>query len=162
MALATLLLLTPLLLLAVLDGQPQAWKHAFPLTMRNITDAGSPILLRPRKSACTIPVLYFLLYLSLPDACQPTMASAKKIPTGPAAAAAAPSLPVKPTEDTPTYMISINHGLTANVGFWNARPLLQLPSRAQDHNGAPRAILVSLELAKLDALDWDISRGRPS
>ena len=42
-ALATLLLLTPVLLLAVLDGQSQAWKHAVPLTVRNITDAGSPI-----------------------------------------------------------------------------------------------------------------------
>ena len=42
-ALATLLLLTPVLLLDVKDGQSQAWKHAVPLTMQDITDAGSPI-----------------------------------------------------------------------------------------------------------------------
>ena len=42
-ALATLLLLTPVLLLAVMDSQSQAWKHAVPLTVWNITDAGGPI-----------------------------------------------------------------------------------------------------------------------
>ena len=42
-ALATLLLLTPVLLLDVMDGQSQAWKHAVPLTVQDITDAGSPI-----------------------------------------------------------------------------------------------------------------------
>ena len=53
-------------------------------------------------------------------------------------------------------MISSNHGLTAYVGFWNSHPLLQLRARAQDRNGAPRAILVTLELAALDALERDI------
>ena len=42
-ALDTLVLLTPVLLLTVLDGQSQTWKHAVPLTVRNIHDAGSPI-----------------------------------------------------------------------------------------------------------------------
>ena len=42
-ALATLLLLTPVLLLAVMDGQSQAWKHAVPLTVWNNTDLGGPI-----------------------------------------------------------------------------------------------------------------------
>ena len=53
-------------------------------------------------------------------------------------------------------MISSNHGLTAHVGYWNSRPLLQLRARAQDRNGAPRAILVTLELAELDVLERDI------
>ena len=39
-----------------------------------------------------------------------------------------------------------------------ARPLLQLRSWAQDRNGAPHSILVTLELAELDALEGDISR----
>ena len=82
------------------------------------------------------------------------MASAKKIPARPAT----PRLPAEPTEDAPTCMISSNHGLTAHVGFWNSRPVLQLRARAQDHNGAPCAILVTLELAELDALERDISR----
>ena len=53
-------------------------------------------------------------------------------------------------------MISSNHGLTAHVGYWNSRPLLQLRAWAQDRNGAPRAILVTLELAELEALEWGI------
>ena len=80
------------------------------------------------------------------------MASAQKIP----ARRAAHRLPAEPTEDAPTYMISSNHGLTAHVGYWNSCPLLQLRARAQDRNGAPRAILVTLELAALDVLEWDI------
>ena len=76
------------------------------------------------------------------------MASAQKIPTH----QAAPRLPAEPTKDAPTYMISSNHGLTAHVGYWNSRLLLQLQARAQDRNGAPRAILVTFELAELDAL----------
>ena len=42
-ALATLILLTPVLLFAVLDCQSEAWKHASPLTMQSITDAGGSI-----------------------------------------------------------------------------------------------------------------------
>ena len=98
--------------------------------------------------------IVFLAVPSLPDASQHTMASAKKIPARPALAA--PRLPAELTEDAPTYMISSNHGLTAHVGFWNARPLLQLHARAQDRNGAPLSILVTL--AELDALERDISR----
>ena len=82
------------------------------------------------------------------------MASAQKIPARPAA----PRLPAEPTADAPTYMISSNHGLTAHIGYWNSRPLLQLRARAQDRNGAPLAILVTLELAELDALERDIGR----
>ena len=55
-------------------------------------------------------------------------------------------------------MISSNHGLTAHVGYWNSPPLLQLCTRVQDRNGAPRTILVTLELAELDALEWNIGR----
>ena len=55
-------------------------------------------------------------------------------------------------------MISSNHGLTANVGYWNSRPLLQLRARAQYRNGAPRTILVTLEFAEVDALEQDIGR----
>ena len=82
------------------------------------------------------------------------MASAQKIP----AHQAAPRLPDEPTEDAPTYMISSNHGLTAHVGYWNSWLLLQLLARAQDRNGAPRVILVTFELAELDALERDIGR----
>ena len=42
-ALAALILLTPVLLFVALDSQWQAWKHPVPLTVQNITDAGSPI-----------------------------------------------------------------------------------------------------------------------
>ena len=52
-------------------------------------------------------------------------------------------------------MISSNHGLTAHVGYWNSWPLLQLRAWAQDRNGA---ILVTLELAELDALERNIGR----
>ena len=69
-----------------------------------------------------------------------------------------PARPAEPTEDALTYMISSNHGLTAHVGYWNSRPLLQLRTRAQDRNGAPRAILATMELAKLEALERDIGR----
>ena len=82
------------------------------------------------------------------------MASAQKIPAHPDA----PRLLAEPTEDAPTYMISSIHRLTAHVGYWNSRPLLQLRARAQDGNDAPCAILVTLELAALDALEWDIGR----
>ena len=53
-------------------------------------------------------------------------------------------------------MISSNYGLTAHVGYWNSRPLLQLRARAQDRNGALRAILVMIELAGQDAPERDI------
>ena len=82
------------------------------------------------------------------------MASALKIPARPAA----PRLPAEPTEDAPIYMISSNHGLTAHVGSWNSWPLPQLRALAQDRNGAPHAILVTLELAELDALELDIGQ----
>ena len=82
------------------------------------------------------------------------MASAQKIPARPAV----PRLPAETTEDALTYMISSNHGLTAHVGYWNSRPLLQLRAWAQERNGAPRAILVMMELAELDALERDIGR----
>ena len=82
------------------------------------------------------------------------MASAKKIP----AHLAEPRLPAEPTKDAATYMISSSHELTAPVGFWSSRPLLQLCAQAQDCNGAPRTILLTLELTEVDALQWDISR----
>ena len=82
------------------------------------------------------------------------MASAQKIP----ARLAAPRLPAELTEYAPTYMISSNLRLRAHVSYWNCRPLLQLCALAQDRNGAPHAILVTLELAELDALEWDIGR----
>ena len=82
------------------------------------------------------------------------MASAQKIPACPAM----PRLPAEPTEDAQTYMISSNHGLTAHVGYWKSRLLLQLCARAQDRHGAQCAILVALELAELHALEWDIGR----
>ena len=82
------------------------------------------------------------------------MASAQKIPARPAV----PRLPAELIKDALTYMISSNYGLTAHVCFCNSCPLLQLHARAQDHNGAPCSILVTLELAELDALEWDIGR----
>ena len=109
----------------------------------------------PYKSALQgVPAPYQYSFYSLypPYASQPAIASAQMIPTRPAT----PRLPAESTEDAPSYMISSNHGLTAHVGYWNSRPLLQLRAWARDRNGAPRTILVMLELAELDAMEWDI------
>ena len=111
----------------------------------------------PYKSALhgiSAPYQYSFYSFHSPYASLPAMASAQKIPASPAV----PRLPAEPTKDAPTYMISRNHGLTAHVGYWNSQPLLQLRARAQDCNSAPRAILVTLELAELDALERDIGR----
>ena len=111
----------------------------------------------PYKSALqgiSAPYQYSFYSFHSPYASLPAMASAQKIPARPAAS----RLPAELTENAPTYMISSNHGLTAHVGYWDSRPLLQLHARAQDRNGAPRAILVMLELAELDALERNIGR----
>ena len=45
---------------------------------------------------------------------------------GRSTAGASTRLPSEPTEDTPVYVISSNHGLTADVPYWNEQDLLQL------------------------------------
>ena len=115
---------------------------------------GQSYITQPSREYLQHTGIIYSLYLSQRDASLSAKVSAKKIPACPAA----PRLPAELNEDAPTYMISSNHGLTANVGYWNSRPLLQLRARAQYRNGAPRTILLTLEFAEVDALERDIGR----
>ena len=69
-----------------------------------------------------------------------------------------PKIPSEPVEDTPVYVISGNHGLTAHMGYWNRRTLLQLCTQCQDRNGSQRNVMFTVDLDEVHALEHDISQ----
>ena len=75
-----------------------------------------------------------------------------------AAAAASPRLPSEPAEDTPVYVISSNHGLTAHVSYWNGQALLQLSTQCEDRNGSQRSIMLTLDAVEVETLADDITQ----
>ena len=66
-------------------------------------------------------------------------------------------MPAEPAiEDTRTYCISANHGVTAHVGHWNGRALLQLRAKTQDKAGGVRHVLVALDQWEVNRLSQEI------
>ena len=116
------------------------------------------------RTTCTIPVsscgsLLSDLHVSIQTATMaPTHEKNANCKVRSAAAAASSRLPSEPAEDTPVYVISSNHGLTAHVSHWNGQALLQLGTRCQDRKGSQCSIMVTLDAVEVEVLAHDIAR----
>ena len=121
-------------------NQPEAWKHASPLTVQNLL---MRVGLYSIFEDFHFILLMSLTYRTCPQHCYPpsSMApahdnAATRGGRGAGPSGTAPRMPADPIMDMSIYMISSNYGLAAHVRYWNGCALLQLCAQCQDHNGS--------------------------